>query len=112
MSAPNRVWCADCQGRFKTRDGLYCYPLTVTDGYSRYLLGCQAMSSTAVAEAQPVFARLFGVFGLPERIRTENGGALCHHHARPSVLAVGLVGAAGHPARTHRTGQTPTKRQS
>ena len=51
----------------------YCYPLTVTDGYSRYLLGCQALSSTAVAEAQPVFVRLFREFGLPERIRTDNG---------------------------------------
>jgi transposase InsO family protein len=57
MSAPNLVWCADFKGQFKTRDGLYCYPLTVTDGYSRYLLGCQALSSTTVAEAQPVFAR-------------------------------------------------------
>jgi putative transposase len=73
MSAPNLVWCADFKGQFKTRDGLYCYPLTVTDGYSRYLLGCQALSSTAVAEAQPVFARLFREFGLPERIRTDNG---------------------------------------
>ena len=73
MSAPNRVWCADFKGQFKTRDGLYCYPLTVTDGYSRYLLACQALSSTAVAEAQPVFARLFREFGLPERIRTDNG---------------------------------------
>lgn len=72
MSAPNAVWCADFKGQFKTRDGVYCYPLTVTDGYSRYLLGCQAFS-TAVAEAQPVFARLFREFGLPERIRTDNG---------------------------------------
>ena len=47
--------------------------LTVTDGYSRYLLGCQALSSTAVAEAKPVFVRLFREFGLPERIRTDNG---------------------------------------
>lgn len=61
------------RGQFKTRDGLYCYPLTVTDGYSRYLLSCQALSSTAVAEAKPVSARLFGEFGLPERIRTDNG---------------------------------------
>ena len=73
MSAPNGVWCADFKGQFKTRDGLYCYPLTVTDGYSRYLLGCQTLSSTAVAEAKPVFARLFGEFGLPERLRTDNG---------------------------------------
>jgi putative transposase len=71
--APNDVWSADFKGQFKTGDGLYCYPLTVTDGFSRYLLGCQALSSTSVAEAKPVFTRLFKEFGLPRRIRTDNG---------------------------------------
>jgi hypothetical protein len=67
------VWSADFKGQFKTADGRYCYPLTVTDGYSRYLLGCQALSSTAVNEAKPVFTRLFKQFGLPKRIRTDHG---------------------------------------
>lgn len=71
--APNDVWSADFKGQFKTGDGLYCYPLTVTDGFSRYLLGCQALSSTAVAGATPVFKRLFQEYGLPTRIRTDNG---------------------------------------
>lgn len=71
--APNDLWCADFKGQFKTGDGHYCYPLTVTDGYSRYLLGCQGLTSTKVAEAKPVFARLFKEFGLPLRIRTDNG---------------------------------------
>ena len=71
--APNDVWCADFKGQFKTRDGRYCYPLTVTDGFSRFLLGCQALSSTSVSEAKPVFLRLFKQFGLPRRIRTDNG---------------------------------------
>jgi putative transposase len=111
MSAPNLVWCADFKGQFKTRDGLYCYPLTVTDGYSRYLLGCQALSSTKVAEAQPVFARLFGEFGLPERIRTDNGVPFATTTlARLSSLSA-WWGAARDPAGAHRTGQTPTKRQ-
>ena len=73
MLAPNDVWCADFKGQFKTNDGHYCYPLTVTDGFSRYLLGCQALHSTAVHEAKPVFTRLFREFGLPLRIRTDNG---------------------------------------
>jgi transposase InsO family protein len=73
MLAPNDVWCADFKGQFKTNDGHYCYPLTVTDGFSRYLLGCQALHSTAVHEAKPVFTRLFKEFGLPLRIRTDNG---------------------------------------
>lgn len=71
--APNDVWSADFKGQFKTGDGMYCYPLTVTDGFSRYLLGCQALSSTAVAGAKPVFSRLFQQYGLPKRIRTDNG---------------------------------------
>jgi transposase InsO family protein len=73
IAAPNDVWSADFKGQFKTGDGLYCYPLTVADGYSRFLLGCQALSSTRVAEAKPVFTRLFKAFGLPKRIRTDNG---------------------------------------
>ena len=44
--APNDVWCADFKGQFKTGDGIYCYPLTVTDAHSRFLLGCQGLSST------------------------------------------------------------------
>lgn len=71
--APNECWCADFKGQFKTGDGRYCYPLTVTDGFSRYLLGCQGLHSTRVAEAKPVFTRLFKEYGLPQRIRTDNG---------------------------------------
>ena len=71
--APNDTWCADFKGQFKTGDGIYCYPLTVTDGYSRYLLGCQGLLTTAVSGAKPVFTRLFREFGLPTRIRTDNG---------------------------------------
>jgi putative transposase len=54
-------------------DGVYCYPLTVTDGHSRYLLACQGLTSTKVHEAKPVFTRIFKEFGLPARIRTDNG---------------------------------------
>jgi putative transposase len=73
IAAPNDVWCADFKGQFKTRDGLYCYPLTVTDGFSRYLLGCRALLSTSCDLAKPVFRRLFQEFGMPERIRSDNG---------------------------------------
>jgi len=66
------VWSADFKGQFKTADGIYCYPLSVTDGFSRYLLGCQALSSTSVAGAKPVFSRLFQEYGLPKCIRTDN----------------------------------------
>jgi putative transposase len=71
--APNDLWSADFKGHFKTGDGEYCYPLTVADGFSRYLLGCQGLHSTAVSPSKPVFKRLFQEFGLPKRIRTDNG---------------------------------------
>lgn len=71
--APNDLWSADFKGQFKTGNGRYCYPLTVTDNFSRYLLGCQGLNSTAVDEAKPVFTRLFREYGLPRRIRTDNG---------------------------------------
>ena len=73
LLAPNDCWSADFKGQFKMGNGQYCYPLTVTDNVSRYLLGCQALETTAVAQAKPVFTRLFKEFGLPKRIRTDNG---------------------------------------
>jgi putative transposase len=73
MESPNDTWCADFKGEFKTGDGIYCYPLTVTDGASRYLLGCQSLLSTAHETAKPVFRRLFQEYGLPQHIRSDNG---------------------------------------
>ena len=73
MDAPNAVWSADFKGEFKTRDGVYCYPLTVTDGFSRYLLGCQGLYSPCEGLSRPVFKRLFEEYGLPRVIRTDNG---------------------------------------
>lgn len=73
ITSPNAVWSADFKGQFRTGDGVYCYPLTVTDNYSRMLLGCQGLLTTACADVKPVFRRLFRQYGLPERIRTDNG---------------------------------------
>lgn len=73
MTAPNGTWTADFKGHFKTRDGVYCYPLTIVDGWSRYLLACHGVLSTAVAVSRPIFLRLFQEYGLPQVIRTDNG---------------------------------------
>lgn len=73
MDAPNAVWTADFKGQFKTADGQYCYPLTIIDGYSRYLLACEALRHPTHASTQPVFRELFRTLGLPQRIRTDNG---------------------------------------
>ncbi|MGH7518671.1 MAG: DDE-type integrase/transposase/recombinase [Gemmatimonadales bacterium] len=96
--APNALWTVDFKGHFRTRDGHYCYPLTVADDYSRYLLGCQALLQPTRALVRPVLTHLFQAHGLPERIRTDNGapfasGAL----ARLSHLSVWLLRCGIHP---------------
>lgn len=73
MTEPNGIWTADFKGQFKTRDSMYCYPLTLVDGFSRYLLACQGLRSTAIALARPIFQRAFEEYGLPRIIRTDNG---------------------------------------
>jgi putative transposase len=70
---PNQVWPADFKGQFKTGDGRYCYPLTVTDHFSRSLLACHGLSSVKTEHAKPVFRTLFREVGLPDAIRTDNG---------------------------------------
>jgi putative transposase len=71
--APNDLWTADFKGEFRTGDDEYCYPLTVADLHTRYLLGCTALRSTRTLGAQAVFERLFREYGLPRAIRTDNG---------------------------------------
>jgi transposase InsO family protein len=89
MDTPNAVWSADFKGHFKTRDGRYCYPLTVVDGYSRYLLACDAYLQPRGALIRPTFVRLFQEYGLPERLRTDNGAPFASTgFARLSRLAL------------------------
>lgn len=71
--APNQVWCADFKGQFRMGNGQYCYPLTVTDGFSRFLLECRGLHSTAVVPSKAVFQRIFKEYGLPQKIRSDNG---------------------------------------
>jgi putative transposase len=71
--APNDLWTADFKGQFRTGDGQYCYPLTLADQHTRYLLACRALRSTQTVTAKPIFERAFRVYGLPVAIRTDNG---------------------------------------
>ncbi|MGH6636675.1 MAG: DDE-type integrase/transposase/recombinase [Gammaproteobacteria bacterium] len=73
MGAPNAVWSADFKGPFRTGDRRYCYPLTVLDGFSRYLLLCRGLLNTPTEEVRPWFVRAFRRYGLPLAIRTDNG---------------------------------------
>jgi transposase InsO family protein len=70
---PNSVWSADYKGQFNTGDGKLCYPLTMTDNYSRYLLECRGLSQPTYGQTQPWFEWTFREYGLPDAIRTDNG---------------------------------------
>lgn len=70
---PNDLWCADFKGEFKLGNGRYCYPLTVTDHASRYLLLCEALESVREEPAIAAFEQLFRERGLPGAIRSDNG---------------------------------------
>lgn len=70
---PNLLWCADYKGEFMLGNKRYCYPLTITDYHSRYLLACEGQESTKEPFAFAVFERAFKEFGLPHAIRTDNG---------------------------------------
>jgi transposase InsO family protein len=79
--SPNALWCADYKGQFLLGNRRYCYPLTITDQRSRYLLACESLESTKEAGAFPVFERVFKEFGLPAAIRTDNGVPFSSPHA-------------------------------
>jgi transposase InsO family protein len=70
---PNELWFTDYKGEFLLGNGHYCYPLTVTDQASRFLLCCEALSSTREDFAFAAFERLFQERGLPAAIRSDNG---------------------------------------
>jgi putative transposase len=70
---PNGLWCADYKGQFLLGNKKYCYPLTITDYSTRYLLACDALESTKEEFAFTIFEKTFKEFGLPSAIRTDNG---------------------------------------
>ena len=125
MTAPNQIWTADFKGQFRTGDALYCYPLTVVDGYSRFLLGCQGLRSTSHVVSRPVFQQLFQQYGLPQIIRTDNGvpfattalgrlSALSVWWIRlgiyPELIEPGCPQQNGRHERMHRTLKAETTR--
>lgn len=109
--APNQVWPADFKGEFKTGDGRYCYPLTVTDHFSRALLVCHGLPSTQGQGARPVFRTLFRAWGLPDAIRTDNGAPFAstslHGLSRLSIwwMQLGIVHQRIHPSSPQENGQ-------
>jgi transposase InsO family protein len=117
-SQPNTVWCADFKGWFRTGDGERIDPLTITDAYSRYLLRCQAVKAADTAHSRPIFEAAFREYGLPERIRTDNGAPFASNGdsaltglsvwwiklgIRPERIEPGKPQQNGRHERMHRT---------
>ena len=116
--SPNEVWCCDFKGQFRLSNGQYCYPLTVTDHASRYIIGCEGLASTKVEPARAIFEELFDLYGLPSIIRSDNGvpfsargfGGLSRLSAwwmslgiRPERIQPGHPEQNGRHERMHRT---------
>lgn len=72
-SAPNDLWCIDYKGQFRLGDGTLCYPLTITDQFSRFILCCDGMGKIADADAREACEETFRTYGLPAAIRSDNG---------------------------------------
>lgn len=70
---PNDLWCTDFKGQFMMKNNNYCYPLTLTDSASRFVLSCEALSSTEADPCFAVFEEAFQAYGLPQAIRSDNG---------------------------------------
>jgi len=71
--APNQIWCADFKGEFRLGNRKLCYPLTISDHYSRYLLACESLDGTKTPPVKAVFEATFRKYGMPAIIRTDNG---------------------------------------
>jgi putative transposase len=72
-TAPNELWSVDYKGQFRTGDQRYCYPLTISDAYSRYLLSCEGLARPTLAATRPWMEAAFRHYGLPMAIRSDNG---------------------------------------
>jgi transposase InsO family protein len=98
--AANDIWCMDFKGWFLTGDGSCCEPLTLSDAYSRYLLRCQALARTDTEHVWPVLEAAFREFGLPHRLRSDNG---------PPFASCGAGGLSRLAVQVIKAGVTPER---
>ncbi|MGZ6358712.1 MAG: integrase core domain-containing protein [Bdellovibrionota bacterium] len=122
--SPNSIWCADFKGHFPV-GGARCHPLTITDGFSRFLIRCQALPRPLSEPSRKIFEAAFREFGLPTAIRTDNGapfstlapGGLSRLAIwwirlgiRPERIMPGRPDQNGRHERMHRTLKAETAR--
>lgn len=110
-TSPNSIWSADFKGQFELADGSLCYPLTITDNYSRMLLGCKALPSTKGQPVEAYMQTVFAEWGLPEAIRTDNGAPFAsrapHGLAQLSAwwTALGITHQRCEPGKPQQNGR-------
>jgi transposase InsO family protein len=125
-TGPNEVWSGDFKGQFRLGNSHLCYPLTVTDGFSRYLLGCQSLEKPSGEASKRVFESLFREYGMPRAILTDNGSPFASTSAlarlsrlsvwwirlgiRPVLIQPGHPEQNGRHERMHRTLKAETAR--
>ena len=98
LTACNDIWIADFKGWFRTQSKEICEPLTISDAYSRFLIGCVHLHSKDSAHVWPIFERAFEEYGLPKRVRTDNGPPFGSRGAgRLTKLSVNLIKAGVQP---------------
>ena len=99
-TAANDTWCMDFKGWFITGDGKRCEPMTLSDAHSRYLLRCQALAHNDGEHVWPVLEAAFREFGLPLRLRSDNGAPFASTGAGGlSQLSVKVIKAGVLPER-------------
>ena len=106
---PNDIWAADYKGQFRLKDGNYCFPLTVSDLSSRYMLGVDAHPAISLEKTFAYFRDLFETYGLPNRIRTDNGVPFASNAlARLSQLSVWFTPALAAQVQVSSWASTPS----
>lgn len=125
VTEPNAVWSVDFKGQFRTQDGQLCYPLTVCDVYSRFILACRALPRPTTAATYGAFRAIFREYGMPDRMRSDNGEPFAAASLarlsrlsvwwirlgiRPLLIAPGSPYQNGTHERMHRTLKADTTR--
>lgn len=111
-TGPNVSWRADHKGHFRLGNGVECYPATITDGFSRKILACNALTSTCTQPTWRVYLSAFREFGLPDVIRSDNGppfgasnGGICMSSMAVWLIELGVVPEFIEPGHPEQNGQ-------
>ncbi len=108
----NEIWSADYKGEFKTKDNKYCYPLTICDTFSRYIIKIKGLSRPNYEQSQPVFETVFKEYGLPEQLHTDNGSPFANVRALGRytqfsvwLMELGILPVFSDPASPQQNGK-------